>query len=309
MNNLDQHPEIWNDIDRYLAGAMPEPERKAFEQLMERDEEVAEMVAFSESMQLREAYRQLGDSEADELRRDALLGRVAGNPRLARTLAWEQQLQLAARREQLLGLMNSIDSAPHADPEPAPRRWIDRPLVKAGLVAATLLVLLISSYFVFQPQLSTPTPFPEVPDYPYDVLNDGFIGEKAPYDAGDYDRAEQLFSQLYEQVSTSEEQDGELLENLKFYLALIDIRQGDYAQARRLLEEVIDNKNRLPNGQDINLPGQPEELFLGLLYYRQGDYARAREWLRRAAGSTGNLKGGVPVAEVAQEYLAKLPDS
>ncbi len=309
MHNLDPHPEIWNDIDRYLTGAMPEPERTAFELLMERDEEVADMVAFSESMQLRETYRQLGDSEADATRREALLEQIAGNPRLARTLAWEQQLQLAARREQLLELMDSIDSARRADPEPTPRRWIDRPFAKAGLVAATLLVLLIGSYFVFQPQLGSSAPFPEVPDYPYDVLGDGFIGEKAPYDAGDYDQAEQLFTQLFEQVSTSEEQDGELLENLKFYLALIDIRQGDYAQARRLLEEVIDNKNRLPADQDINLPGQPEELFLGLLYYRQDDYARARERLRRAAGSTGNLKEGVPIAEVAQEYLAKLPDS
>lgn len=301
MNKNNQHLEIWDKIELYLSDKLPEPERRAFEELIRQNEEVAEMLAFAETDKIKELCKDMEPAEGQEARREIIEERLSESSRLAQTLAFEQKLRLLTRRERLLKLLDTPSQNPAPDPSDSSGPSIledfgRRPILY--IIAAFLIMA--GGVFIFQSLAYDKTSFSDVPDYAYQFTKDE-IGEKQAYEQGNYEQARNRFEELRWDLMNSEFKDQEMIDIYNFYIAICDLRLGNWQEARQRLERVA--------GSDLDLIGHPEELFLGLVYYHQGEYADAREWLEKAANSEGNLTDGTPIATVAKRYLSKIPGS
>ncbi len=140
----------------------------------------------------------------------------------------------------------------------------------------------------------TPAPQPEVEQKPQPVVQ---MGAKDLYrqafnamEAGDFDKAEQLFQQLVQQYP-----DSDLADNALYWIGEIYYSHNDYETAAKYFQDVID---KYPNGNKV----PAAMLKLALCYRGMGDIDKAKEILQEVI----QKYPGTPESGIAKVKLMEL---
>lgn len=309
MERINANPDLWDTIHRYTEGRLKGKELEEFQRLLATDEEIAEMVAFSRSLDIDDTLR---DPELTPFEKERIIEGVKGDPLLEEELRLNREMGFVAKNRNLLGVVYAVQAlteglSPTSDPpgetvrpkpDSAKGAWAGKfpkiVLLAASGLTALLVIGLAASLWNL---LSKDTSFPDIPDYPYIFLEDKSAVETL-YDKKDYEPAMEELKRIKEETINSGFYDQITINRYEFYIAICQMRLGDLDSARIGLEALVND--------ELELAGNPEALFLGLVYFKTDNFPKAKEWLTRAAKSDGYLKDGILISEVADLYLKKL---